>query len=146
MRTSREKNEFFSHSFLSYLFLFALAVGILAMIAYAFLSRQLRQQYDESYRSAVQSVAERVQSQFARLTASMADLSGTSWVFTYLYSGAQSEFYEAQDVLEVQKQVDELTRMVALSGILEDVALAFPDKQMVISSKGRERIDSYFSE
>ena len=146
MRTSREKNEFFSHSFLSYLFLFALAVGILAMIAYAFLSRQLRQQYDESYRSAVQSVAERVQSQFARLTASMADLSGTSWVFTYLYSGAQSESYEAQDVLEVQKQVDELTRMVALSGILEDVALAFPDKQMVISSKGRERIDSYFSE
>lgn len=138
------KNRFVSNTFLSYMLLFALAVALIGTISGVLIFRSLRTEVKSGYQGAIIDVGHDMDQQLEDLNKLAVQLSQYTWLKSYIYGNPALVNYASVDVLEVNSQVNELTILSTLYEIIDAIVLVFPDKDMVLSSYGRERMEVFF--
>lgn len=140
------RNKIYLRTLLSYITVVSISLIMLGVLCYLYIAHLTEKQIEDMYQRAIVDISANTDNVYKNLQTLSAQISSMYWVKKYIYSDPSKVNYDTMDVIEISYAVNELTMFTTTSPMICGIALYFDNKDMVLSSYGRERGTRFFKE
>lgn len=126
-----------SKMFLSYLLIFIVPLSIIGVSSLYWMTENIKTNTEESYQSLMLNVEKAIDEQFKQLDELSIQLSETSWIKTIMFMRGTLIDYDRIDPTSFKDYIQQLQLYKIGNDFIDDIAIYFHDKDVVISSIGK---------
>lgn len=138
------RNKIFSRTLLSYIAVISISLIMLGLLSYSYIASLTEKHMEDMYQRALEDVKSSIENEYQDLYTLSVQISSMYWAKKYIYSDPLKLNYDTLDVIETNNIINELTMFATTSPMISGIAMYINNKDMVLSTFGRETGTRFF--